>query len=405
MIAYACDPKGIGEYWLGWGWAEQAARAYRVELITTLHCPQSVEESARARGIKVHFVGLPKWIRTLIGFLGGGGAWLGRIVWQYHAARLAEKLHKQTPFDLVHQTTFHTFRIPFASSRLNIPSVWGPIAGGEFVPPEFSSYAGGGRFSALNRKISNQLCLHFPPVKKSLRRAAAIFVSNHTTLNFLPAEIRAKCVVVPPNSLRPEDERPPTDLQTSPQKPVSDTLQLLFLGYCFPTRSMRLVFEALIQSGLKDYRFSIVGEGPALEDWKQSAATLGLSGKVVFTGKLPYKEAQSYYESSDILVFPALKDSGGSSLLEAMSRGLPIVCLDWAGPGEMVDDESGIKIPVSNPEQTVKLLAAAFIRLKENPALRASLARAAQARAQSVFRWEAKFQLLQACYERLLKSK
>ena len=34
MIAFACNPGGIGEHWLGWGWAEEAAKSYDVTLLT-----------------------------------------------------------------------------------------------------------------------------------------------------------------------------------------------------------------------------------------------------------------------------------------------------------------------------------------------------------------------------------
>jgi glycosyltransferase involved in cell wall biosynthesis len=402
MIAYACDPKGIGEYWLGWGWAEQAARAYRVELITTLHCPESVLERAKACGIKVHFVGMPMWIRRLTRLLGGAGAHLQRYIWQYRAGRLAKRLHQESKFDLVHQTTFHTFRVPFACSKLGIPSVWGPIAGGESIPPGFNRYMSGGRLEELAHGIINRLWLHFPPVSRSLRRASAIFVSNRTTLNFLPANVRNKCTVVPPNALRPEDENlpPPTPKVRAPNAP----LHLLYIGYCLPRRSVPLVFDALIQSGLKNYRLTVLGEGPALESWKLKAAQLGLAGHVEFTGLVPREKLAAYYASADALVFPGLRDSGGSSLLESMSRNLPVICLDWAGPGEMVDDKSGIKIPVDDPDQTVKALGEAFIRFQQNPGLGYEFAKAAQERAQTVFRWEEKFRVLQATYERLLNS-
>ncbi len=400
MIAYACDPKGIGEYWLGWGWVEQAARAYQVELITTLHCPDSVKERADALGVKVHFVGLPSWLRKTVSRL-GGGAWLGRIAWQYRAVKLAAQLHASAPFDLVHQTTFHTFRVPFVASRLPIPSVWGPIAGGESIPPGFSRYVGGGQFSEFARTFINKLWLHFPPVKKSLRRASAIFVSNRTTLAFLPAEIQRKCTVVPPNALRPEDE----NLEPPPPKsrPAGAPLHLLYVGYCVPTRALPLVFEALQASGLTDYRLTVLGEGPSLEGWKQKARELGLDRRVEFTGKVPHAKLLPYYAEADALVFPGLRDSGGSSLLESMSRNLPVICLDWAGPGEMVDEKSGFKIPVDDPAQTVQAMGRAFVQFKQDPQLGERLAQAARQRAQTVFRWDEKFRVLQSTYERLLK--
>src|SRR6266550_481979 len=108
MIAYACDPQGGGEHWLGWGWAEQASHNYEVELLTTAKAQPNVERACRQKRI----------------------------------LSLAERLHRQKPFALVHQTTFHTFRVPFRAADLGIPSVWGPIAGGERVPPGFERYLG-----------------------------------------------------------------------------------------------------------------------------------------------------------------------------------------------------------------------------------------------------------------------
>jgi glycosyltransferase involved in cell wall biosynthesis len=104
-----------------------------------------------------------------------------------------------------------------------------------------------------------------------------------------------------------------------------------------------------------------------------------------------------------VLVFPALRDSGGSALLEAMARFLPVVCLDWAGPGEMVDSQSGIRIPVLTPEQTVSAFATALVQLQRQPGLRASLASAARARVEALFRWSAKRELLEVTYRRLME--
>ncbi|HWF19691.1 MAG TPA: glycosyltransferase family 4 protein [Verrucomicrobiae bacterium] len=400
MIAYACNPRGSGEHWLGWGWAEQASRAYQVDLITTPNNRQAVEERARDCGINVHFVGLPHWLRTVTEFF-RGGAWLRQTWWQFRIAKLAKSLHQQKSFALVHQTTFHSFRIPFLTANtLDIPSVWGPIAGGESVPPGFSRYLGSARFFESFRTAANRVWLQFPPVKKSLRRASAIFVSNRTTLVFLPAEAREKCRIVPPNALRPEDEHPPSE---PPVPTKSQTLRLLYVGNCVPTRAIPLLFDALIESGLKDYKLTIVGSGPAQPDWMRKAAELGI--KVEFTGQVSREKLPGYYTASDALVFPALRDSGGSALLEAMSRYLPVICLDWAGPGEMVDESGGIKVPVDPPGKTVKAFAAALVRIKEDPALRVSLARSAQKRAQTIFRWDEKFRLLQTTYDRLIETK
>lgn len=396
MIAYACDPRGSGEHWLGWGWAEQAARDYAVDLITTPKARAAVEEGARALGITPHFVETAGWLRKLTELT--GERWLRKLAWQRQAAALAAGLHRQRPFALVHQTTFHTFRIPFLATRLGIPSVWGPVAGGERVPPGFGHYLGSARFSELGRQATNQFCLALPSIRESLRRVSAIFVSNRTTLDFLPSAIRPKCQIVPPNALRPEDESfVATRTASTPRAPG---FRLIYIGNCVATRCIPLVLEALARSGPMKYEFTVVGSGPALPDWKRRAARLGVN--VNFAGQVPRARLQEYYAASDALVFPALRDSGGSALLEAMARQVPVICLDWGGPGEMVEEATGIKIPVSTPEKAIAGLAAAILRLENNPSLRNSLAVAARARSQAVFSWQAKRNILTATYRRLI---
>jgi glycosyltransferase involved in cell wall biosynthesis len=399
MIAYACDPLGSGEHWLGWGWAEQAAHSCEVDLVTTPKARAAVEERSHAAGISPHFVNVPEWLRAAAGL--GWAGWLRKLAWQRRVVRLAEKLHHEKQFRLAHQTTFHSFRAPFLAAGLGIPSIWGPIAGGEYVPPGFECYLGRARFTEFSRQLINRLWLQVPSVKRSLRQATVLFVSNHTTLRFLPAFCRPKSQIVLPNALRTEDELCPRPPARS-TRAGAITFKLLYVGNCVATRAIPIALEALRHSGLTDYELSIVGGGAALEDWKQRAAELGLQAKVKFVGKVPYAQLPGYYAAADVLVFPALRDSGGSALLEAMARYLPVVCLDWAGPGEMVDSQSGIKISVSTPQETVRAFAAALVRLQQQPGLRASLASAARARAEALFRWEAKRELLEATYRRLV---
>jgi len=397
MIAYACDPNGGGEHRLGWGWAEAATRNFEVDLITTPMARAAVESSCRQIGATPHFVETPRWLRRLTEAV--GGSWWRKVAWQKRVAKLATSLHREREFVVVHQTTFHTFRTPFLAAQPGVPAVWGPIAGGEHVPSGFEHYLGSARFSEASRKITNQLWLKLPSVQRSLHQSQALFVSNHTTLNFLPAEIRAKCQVVAPNALRAEDEACPPPLG-KPEK--AGPFKLLYVGNCVATRAIPIVLEALQESGLRDYEFEIVGAGPALNYWRRRARELGMTGQVKFAGKLPYEQLSGYYEAADVLVFPALRDSGGSAVLEAMARYVPVVCLDWGGPGEMVDGQSGIKIPVTTVGATVKAFGAALVRLRESPVLRVELARAARLRAESMFRWEAKRILLEATYDRLI---
>jgi glycosyltransferase involved in cell wall biosynthesis len=129
-----------------------------------------------------------------------------------------------------------------------------------------------------------------------------------------------------------------------------------------------------------------------------------LTPKINFAGKVPYARLADRYREADVLVFPALRDSGGSALLEAMARFVPVVCLDWAGPGEMIDKNSGVKIPVLDPAATVTELGHALAALATDPERRAAIAACARERAQAVFRWQTKRDLLEATYQRLIAN-
>ena len=389
MIAYACNPEGGGEHWLGWGWAEQAARTCNVHLITTPNARAPIEQHAPRLGITPHFVAQPS-----------GSRWGRKIAWQKRVARHAAELHQREKFQLVHQTTFHSFRVPFAAAELDVPAVWGPVAGGESVPAGFGRDLGWARFGEFGRRLVNRLWLLHPAVQRSLARARVLFVSNRTTLDFLPAAVRDKAVIVPPNALRVEDEQFP-----EPQpRPADDVFRLLYVGNCVATRALPLVFAALNHSGLSGVKLTVVGAGPSLANWRAQVRRLQLQSIVDFTGQVGRDRLPELYGQAHALVFPALRDSGGSALLEAMARGVPVICLDWAGPGEMVDAASGVKIPVRDREETVAALAAAIARLQALPELRLTLARAARTRALTHFRWQAKAELLHATYQRLLAA-
>jgi len=400
MVAYACHPGGGGEHWLGWGWAEAAARFCEVRLLTTPNHREAVAEHAAERGIQTTFVALPGWQKTLCRLFGPAGVWFRKYLWQFHALREARKLHREHGFDLVHQTTFHTFRIPFACSKLGIPSVWGPIAGGESVPPGFDRFLGKEARSEAWRARVNRLCLAIPGVRGSLARTSAILVSNRTTLEFLPAGDRPRCVIVPANAVSARDAAAPPRESAAKDGP----LELIYVGNCVARRGMPIVFEALRAFVPEEVRLRVVGDGAALASWKQQAAMLGVADRVVFTGSVDADAVRRYYDGADALAFPSLRDSGGSALLEAMTRGLPVICLDCGGPAEMVDDSSGIKLPVDDPVETVARLAEAIRRLRAEPEWGRALAASARERALTLYSWQGKGAVLESIYDRLLSS-
>ncbi len=55
-----------------------------------------------------------------------------------------------------------------------------------------------------------------------------------------------------------------------------------------------------------------------------------------------------------LMLITSLRDLTSTVTIEALSMGLPIVCLDHCGFAEVVDESCGIKIPVTTPREVVE---------------------------------------------------
>ena len=75
-------------------------------------------------------------------------------------------------------------------------------------------------------------------------------------------------------------------------------------------------------------RLTIVGEGELKDDIRVQIARLGLNGIVTLHGPLYGRQLQSVYEQSDLLLLTSTHESFGIVLIEAMTKGLPIVSVN-----------------------------------------------------------------------------
>ncbi len=92
-------------------------------------------------------------------------------------------------------------------------------------------------------------------------------------------------------------------------------------------------------------RFIIAGTGPEADNLKQQAESLGVAGRVKFTGFISDEDRNHLYKVSTCAVFPSLYEPFGIVALEAMALGCPVVVSDVGGLTEVVTHtETGITI-------------------------------------------------------------
>jgi phosphatidylinositol alpha-1,6-mannosyltransferase len=125
-----------------------------------------------------------------------------------------------------------------------------------------------------------------------------------------------------------------------------------------------------------DTRYLIVGTGPYAETLRALAQELRLSDQVVFVGQVAEDELADHYRLGDVFIMPNRElpngDTEGFGLvfLEANSCGLPVIAGRDGGSTDAVQD-GGNGLVVNG--HSVDDIAAAMLRLKEDPDLRARL--------------------------------
>jgi glycosyltransferase involved in cell wall biosynthesis len=116
-------------------------------------------------------------------------------------------------------------------------------------------------------------------------------------------------------------------------------------------------------------RIWIAGEGPLRATLEAEHRASGLGTSVRFLGFR--EDVNDLLAAADLLVVSSYLEGMGTSTLDAMAAGLPVVATRVGGIPEIVaDGETGLLVPPRDPEA----LAAAIVRLAEDPALRRRLA-------------------------------
>jgi glycosyltransferase involved in cell wall biosynthesis len=112
----------------------------------------------------------------------------------------------------------------------------------------------------------------------------------------------------------------------------------------------------------------LVGDGPEMENLKQTACRLGMESAVILPGPVPRDEVPAYIDAMDICVLPDSNAFGSPiALFEFMAMGKPCVVPDLGPMRDVVEDNlTGVMFPHGDHEA----LEEALLRLVEDPALR-----------------------------------
>jgi glycosyltransferase involved in cell wall biosynthesis len=382
MSAYACAPNHGSEYATGWNWTTGANHlGHEIwALASTVHrdsITNACRDNPDLAGIRWIFPEVrgwplkqgvePRWERTY------------NLLWQRAALRHALPLHRRVRFDAVHHLTWGGIRAPTFLGELKIPLIIGPIGGGETSPASLRDELGfRGRLLEQIRDFSSSTITVNPLIRPGLNSAAVVFAYTKDTRNLFTGATRDKTVVFSPVAIPdlPAIRVPRT--WGGPPRFLCACRLLYWKGVHIAIRA----FAEIVRQ-IPSARFTIVGDGPERPRLEADVRRHDLHGHVTFIARISQKKLFGLYESHDLLLFPSLHDSGGYVVLEALSHGMPVVCLDLGGPRDIVTTNSGIVVKTGgrNTAQVTKDMADKVCQLLESPLRRAELSAGAVSRA------------------------
>ena len=399
LSAYACEPNRGSEPGVGWNAALALAEHHDVHVVTQLKNRAGIEAfltHTPVPTLRVTYFDLPAWIRIFRRHHIAFNLHSYYYLWQLGVFFYARQLVQKETFDIVHHVTWVKYAAPSLLSLLPLPSVWGPVGGGESTPAGFSEAFGRrGQGFDWTRRTVRRITRFDPLIKLGARSSSAALATTEQTAREMRRLGAAQVEVCGAVALTQQQ----IDLLSALPKPPDGPLRFVSIGRLLAWKGFHLGLQAFAQADIPGASYWIIGDGQDRARLEALAHTLGIRDRVRFLGSLSHQETLAQFAQCHVLVHPSLHDSGGAVCLEAMAAGKPVICLDLGGPGLHVTPDVGIAVTAHDPQKAVTTLAQSM-QLMTDSARRRRLGQSGKERVRS-YTWESKAQAYTTVYERV----
>jgi glycosyltransferase involved in cell wall biosynthesis len=365
VSAFACSPYQGSEPGVGWTAVQQIALDHEVFVICDEHAREpmsrAMAENLVPSNVKFRFTGNPTTSHSnrMIARIQD---WMTYRNYSRQVLAAASEWHREVGFDLCHQVTIASFRVPSPLWQLPIPFVWGPIGGAGTVPPAFRSMMSpSARGFEKIRDINTLITTRSKAFLDCVRNAAVVVPANEEMARFLaPYRNHRPLVQLPIVSLPPEKI---ALFQTRIATPPDDGPLLLFAGgSLLGSKGVSLALKALAhvkQQGVKCH-YTLAGGGPERESLQRLVRQLGLDAEVTFHPGYQKDEYIRALQSHHAYLLPSFREGTPVTMLEACLAGCYPVVADISAPGEIVRLAGGIAAKAESQNGLVRELSAAI---------------------------------------------
>jgi len=379
---------------MGWNLVKRLGRVHRLWVLTAAQNREALEaalEKEPLPNVKFVYVDLPGWLHALLQHQ--GGLQFYAYLWQWRAYFFARRLHKQVRFDAFHHLSYdNDWMASIIGALLPVPYLRGPAGGAHRVPKKFRRQFPARSYLWEYVRMGLQWVFrHDPFFVIGHERATVLLMGNREALEALPARWRKKAQLLSVNgvSLSSIPYDPASAPRNGPFRLLTAGRLVPLKGFDFAVRAFGMFLDRLKREGRgSQAELRIVGDGPERGRLQELIKELGLQGRVRLLNWMAPEDLFREMAECDVFVFPSLRDGGWLVVVEAMTAGKPVVCLDLAGPGLHVTEACGVKVAAGSQEQAIRDLAAGIERLYVEPGLRQRMGRLARQRAEQLYDWD-----------------
>jgi alpha-maltose-1-phosphate synthase len=411
LIAEAANPEWVSVPLIGWSHSQALREVVDAHVVTQIRNKAAIERAGWVDGhqftaIDSESVAYPihrinEWLRRVTGLgwtLTTALESLPYYKFEHEVWRRFGPEIRAGRYDIVHRLTPLSPTIPSWTlarecSKARVPFVWGPINGGVPWPKEFA-----GVQRAEGEWLSHVRDAHklLPGFRATRENAGALIAGSQSAWQQL-SEFHDRTVYIPENAVDP------SRFSFEPRSLHQGPLRVAFVGRLVPYKGADMLIEAAAPF-IREGRVivDVIGDGPEMPRLKGLRDQLGLGDGVLLDGWIPHTQLQGRLGQAQIFGFPSVREFGGGVVLEAMAMGLVPVVVGYAGPNELVDDDTGIRVQLGPRSSIVQGVNRALDRLLNDRAVLASMGEKGSARIRELFTWRAKALQVREVYMWLL---
>jgi glycosyltransferase involved in cell wall biosynthesis len=412
LIAEAANPEWVSVPLVGWSLSRALAKVCDVHLVTQVRNRDAIIRAGLIEGRDFTTIDnervaarLYKLAERLRGGVGKGWTTstafgsLAYYSFEFELWRQFRTRFAAHEFDLVHRITplSPTSQSILAKrlARLKVPFVIGPLNGGVPWPKHFID-----RQYAEREWLSHIRWLYklMPGYRSTRRYASAIIVGSKHTYQEMPNWAKEKCAYIPENGVSVDCLKLPRN-----RGAACLPLRAAFVGRLVPYKGADMLLKAsadFLRKG--QLELHVIGDGPQRLLLEAMAETLDIQCNVRFHGWISHRDVQKWLTSCDFMVLPSIREFGGGVVVESMALGVTPIVADYAGPSELIDEKTGIRVSFQDEGSLLEGMRLAIGNVIRAPETLDRLGTAARQKVRDKLTWEAKANQIAAIYEAVL---